>query len=83
MMYKGSNWTRGELGHERPADPSVPCAVCESHYKVNNDWGPRYIDNDQHEPDGWVCDECIERARQEYDLAKKERNHKNLQEFAQ
>lgn len=66
-MYKGSNWTRGDLGAE-PEQPShIDCADCGEAYSFEEYWTPRYIDTDEPTPpaDEWVCDDCAERSKHE------------------
>lgn len=70
MTYKGTNWTRGELGHGVPdPNPSIPCAECSDEYRFQDYWKPRYVEPEDATPreDTWLCDECKdwERRREE------------------
>jgi uncharacterized protein YlaI len=85
MTYKGSNWTRGELGNVPDRNPTVHCAeeTCdrsEQAKDLTDDW---QLENDPEIP--VLCPECKERASIESKTpteAAKE-NNKSLQEFAQ
>jgi len=84
MTYKGTNWTRGELGHDRIRDPSLPCMDCGEKYGYLNYWVPRYVDDRDWHPRevAWICDDCLERAEEEYRIHKRERNHAQLTEWS-
>lgn len=62
MTYKGSNWTRGELGHPEP-DPNepLPCRDCGRDFPFQDYWKPRVIDGDRVDDphkEPWRCDRC-------------------------
>jgi len=64
MTYKGSNWTRGELGHASPdRNPDIECAGdCGQSFTLDGYWSERYLEPaeiDEHEVD-WLCDECVD-----------------------
>jgi len=66
MTYKGSNWTRGELGNVPDENPSVPCADCGKSFRWRDYWKPRVVDGDRveepNDPDEpWRCDDCHDR----------------------
>lgn len=85
MTYKGTNWTRGELGHAPPdPNPSIPCVQCDTGYNFQDYWEPRYVEPDGVDPHAvaWVCDECIERAKAELRIHKNKQDHRQLGEFA-
>jgi len=44
MTYKGSNWTRGDLGAVPEQPDTVACPVCGETYDVAEYWRPRYIE---------------------------------------
>jgi len=85
VTYKGSNWTRGELGHDVIRDPSIPCEGCDERYGYLDYWVPRYVDGRDWNPKEvcWICDACLERAREEHELHKRKESHTQLSEFAQ
>jgi hypothetical protein len=60
MTYKGSNWTRGDLGAVPEQDPNVACPACGRTYDFEDYWKPRYVDADGPTPptSDWECDEC-------------------------
>jgi len=67
VTYKGSNWTRGELGNVPDPNPSIDCADCDESFDFRDYWKPRVIEGDRvenpNDPDGepWRCDDCHER----------------------
>lgn len=78
MTYKGSNWTRGELGHPAP-DPNapVPCHGCGRDYPFRGYWKERVIEGerveDPHE-EQWRCDRC-------HEIHERRRANQSLAEF--
>jgi len=84
MTYKGSNWTRGELGHAPERDPMIPCHECGEEYRYIGYWKPRYIDGKDWIPRevAWVCDKCLETVKAEYELHKKKERNAAITEFA-
>lgn len=84
MTYKGSNWTRGELGNVPDPNPSIPCQMCEESYAYQDYWKERYVDVENGNPhqDTWVCDECHERARDWLERQKRKRSNQQLTAFA-
>jgi len=84
MTYKGSNWTRGELGNVPDQNPFVPCFDCGTDFKWQDYWKVRYVDGldfNLHET-ALLCDDCLERYREEYDLYKRKQQNASLGEFA-
>jgi hypothetical protein len=83
MTYKGSNWTRGELGHDINRNPLINCGMCGESYRYRNYWCERYVDGKSWRPDNveWLCDECMEHVKREYELHKKKRANAQLTEF--
>jgi len=60
MTYKGSNWTRGDLGAVPEQPDTIACPVCGETYDFAEYWRPRYIEGDGTAPptSEWECDEC-------------------------
>lgn len=83
MTYKGSNWTRGELGHAVERDPSIDCPNCGESHLYQDYWKPRYVDGREWNPAEihWLCDECLDAARREYELHQRREQHAVLTEF--
>ena len=83
MTYKNSNWTRGELGHDIERNPLMDCPECNESYRYQDYWQERDVEGKEWNPNKvkWLCDDCIEQAKQEYELHKKRREHSQLKEF--
>lgn len=83
MTYKGSNWTRGELGHDPVRDPAIDCPGCGEPHGYLDYWVPRYVDGKGWNPREitWLCDECIDTAKEEYELHKRKRQNAARTEF--
>jgi hypothetical protein len=77
MTYKGSNWTRGELGHDIDRNPNIPCEICGRSFGCMEYWKPRW---EGFEPDTNEsrCDECQERADE---MHEKLENNQRITEF--
>lgn len=84
MTYFGTNWTRGELGNVPDENPFIECPDCEKSYTWQGYWKPRYVDGKDWNPGNveWLCDECLDRAKAEYELHKKKRDNAAITEFA-
>ena len=84
MTYKGSNWTRGELGNVPDPNPYVPCASCEQQFKWRDYWQSRVLDGDRvddpNSDEPWRCDECHERHER---LTRRRENNLELTEWSQ
>jgi len=67
MTFRGSNWTRGELGAVPEQDEYIACADCGDEYHFQDYWVPRYLSGSNHTDDirEWYCDECADKSRQE------------------
>jgi len=81
MTYKGSNWTRGELGNVPDENPSVDCADCGESFNWRDYWKPRYVEPDDVDPRTATlrCDECRERHER---LTRRRENNQTLEKFA-
>jgi len=65
MTYKGSNWTRGELGNVPDPNPLIDCSECGVPYAWQDYWYERYVeaeDKNAYE-DEFVCDSCEEQKK--------------------
>jgi len=82
-MYKGTNWTRGDLGHEIDRDPMIDCHQCDEKYRYMDYWKPRYVDGTDWVPRqvAYICDECIEQAKREHELHKKRQRNAQITEW--
>jgi hypothetical protein len=67
MTFKGSNWTRGDLGAEPEQDEYIACAECGDEYNFREYWVPRYLEGDDRTDDvrEWYCDDCSTQSRHE------------------
>jgi len=83
MTYKGTNWARGDLGHDIERNPLMDCDQCGQSYRYQDYWHDRYVKGQSWNPNKvkWICDECIEQAKAEYELHKKRENHAQLTEW--
>lgn len=69
-MYKGTGWTRGDLGNVPDPNPFIDCHDCGESYKWQDYWKPRVVEGDRvdepNDPDEpWRCDSCHERHERE------------------
>lgn len=83
-MYKGTGWTRGDLGNVPDRDPLLACHECETEHRYQDYWKPRYVkDRDWNPADMyWLCDACLNEMYREYDRARRRRSNAQLTEFA-
>jgi len=80
MTYKGSNWTRGELGNVPDPNPLIDCSECGESHGWQDYWYERYVeaeDKNAHE-DEFVCDSCNEEREK---LEQKKMNNQNLSAY--
>lgn len=84
MTYKGTGWTRGDLGNVPDRNPHIDCHECGDSYKWQDYWKPRYVEGRDWNPASvhWLCDGCLMAAREDYEEHKRRREHKQLTEFA-
>lgn len=62
MTYKGSNWTRGELGHVPDENPVIECKDCGESFGWRDYWKERI----NRPEDPFLCDSCLnERVRRQ------------------
>jgi hypothetical protein len=83
MSYKGTGWTRGDLGIVPDRNPSIACHECGSEHRYQEYWKPRYVDGMDWNPADvcWLCDACLNGAYREYDRVRRGRDHRQLTEF--
>jgi len=81
VTYKGSNWTRGELGNVPDRNPSVDCADCGEGFDWRDYWKPRVVDGDRVEnpnsDEPWRCDDCHEYHERQ---TRRHENNRTLEE---
>ncbi|ELZ96212.1 hypothetical protein [Haloferax sulfurifontis] len=84
MTYKGSNWTRGELGNVPDENPRIDCADCGESFAWRDYWKPRVVEGDRVEDprtdEPWRCDDCHERHER---LTRRRENNQTLETFAE
>lgn len=82
MTYKGSNWTRGELGNVPDENPRIDCADCGESFAWRDYWKPRYVEPDDVDPRTatFRCDDCKERHERQ---KRRRENNQTLETFAE
>jgi RNase P subunit RPR2 len=82
-MYKGTGWTRGDLGNVPDPNPNVACHECGAEHRYKDYWKQRYVENRDWNPAAvyWLCDECLDQMYAEYDRVKRGREHRQLDEW--
>lgn len=81
MTYKGSNWTRGELGNAPDENPSIDCVDCGEPFGWRDYWKPRVVDRDDVDPRTatFRCDDCKRRHERQ---TRRRENNQDLAAFA-
>ena len=70
MTYKGSSWTRGDLGGGPDYNPGIACHDCGERFPWLDYWKPRVLEGDRVDSpesgEPWRCDHChrVEERRQ-------------------
>jgi len=67
MTFRGSNWTRGDLGAVPEQVELIACADCGDEFDFEGYWVPRYLAGGDRTDDirEWYCDDCADRSRHE------------------
>lgn len=82
MTYKGTGWTRGDLGNVPDRNPFISCAECGESFKWQGYWEPRIVDGDRvdapHSDEPWLCDDCHERQAR---LTRRRENNQKITEW--
>jgi hypothetical protein len=80
MTYKGSNWTRGELGNVPDTNPTLACdGPCGRSWSFKDYWDGRWQLGDPATAT-MLCDECLSEAIDYHDRKTK---NKEITEWCQ